>query len=139
VELLRGKAEGKEVALRTELEAQQTFMMGDREQLIQVFLNLVINALYFVPPGGWILLATRNAGNTLIVQVADTGPGISEQLRPRIFDPFFTRREGGIGLGLTVVQQLVQAHQGEIEIGESAQGGACFELRFNTYNEGNHI
>jgi len=139
VELLRGKAEGKEVALRTELEAQQTFLMGDREQLIQVFLNLVINALYFVPPGGWILLATRNAGNTLIVQVADTGPGISEQLRPRIFDPFFTRREGGIGLGLTVVQQLVQAHQGEIEIGESAQGGACFELRFNTYNEGNHI
>jgi signal transduction histidine kinase len=71
--------------------------------------------------------------------VADTGPGIPETLRQRIFDPFFTRREGGIGLGLTVVQQLVQAHQGEIEILETAQGGACFELRFDIYNEGDHI
>jgi signal transduction histidine kinase len=139
VELLSSKAEGKAVQLRKDLAAQQFFMMGDREQLIQVFLNLVINALYFVPAGGWILLATHNEGNGLITRVADTGPGIPEELRQRIFDPFFTRREGGIGLGLTVVQQLVQAHQGEIEILETAQGGACFELRFNTYDEGKHI
>ena len=139
VELLSSKAEGKEVELRRELTAAQSFMMGDREQLIQVFLNLVINALYFVPAGGWILLATRNQGNRLIVKVADTGPGIPEELRQRIFDPFFTRREGGIGLGLTVVQQLVQAHQGEIEILATPKGGACFELRFDTYNEGTHI
>ena len=139
VELLSGKAEGKEVELRRELKSQQSFMMGDREQLIQVFLNLVINALYFVPAGGWIQLATRNEDNTLIAEVADAGPGIPEQLRARIFDPFFTRREGGIGLGLTVVQQLVQAHQGDIKIGETPEGGACFELRFHIYNEGNHM
>ena len=133
VELLNGKAEGKEVELRRALNAHQSILMGDREQLIQVFLNLVINALYFVPAGGWILLATRNDGNGLIAEVADTGPGIPEEQRARIFDPFFTRREGGIGLGLTVVQQLVQAHHGEIRIGESSTGGACFEIRFQPY------
>ncbi len=138
-ELLSGKAQGREVQLRRELAAQHSFLMGDREQLIQVFLNLVINALYFVPAGGWILLATHNAGNTLIAQVADSGPGIPVNLRQRIFDPFFTRREGGIGLGLTVVQQLVQAHHGEIRITESSQGGACFEIRFQLYDESTNI
>lgn len=134
-ELLGGKAEGKEVELRRELNAQQSLLLGDREQLIQIFLNLVINALYFVPAGGWISLATRNQGKTLIAQVADTGPGIPADLRERIFDPFFTRREGGIGLGLTVVQQLVQAHHGDIQVTASPQGGACFEIRFPQLDE----
>ncbi|MEJ2553252.1 MAG: ATP-binding protein, partial [Gammaproteobacteria bacterium] len=55
--------------------------------------------------------------------------------RPRVFDPFFTRREGGIGLGLTIVQQIVQVHHGEIWVTESEWGGACFNIRFDADNK----
>jgi signal transduction histidine kinase len=137
LDLLSAKAEGKEVRLHQELTAEHSILVGDREQLIQVFLNLLLNALHFVPPGGRIDLTTSNKGRTLIARVADNGPGISADNRQRVFDPFFTRREGGIGLGLTIVQQIVQAHQGEIRAMESPLGGACFEIRFDIHDEDN--
>ena len=102
----------------------------DREQMMQVLLNLVLNAVAFAPRGGRVALVARHVGAQLRISVTDDGPGVPLQLRERIFDPFFTRREGGIGLGLTIVQQIVQAHGGEIRVGESAWGGAEFELLF---------
>jgi signal transduction histidine kinase len=137
LDLLISKAEGKGVQLQRDLRAQHPILICDREQFIQVFLNLVINALDFVPTGGRIAVATRNDGDSLTFSVADSGPGIPVELRQRVFDPFFTRREGGIGLGLTVVQQIVQVHHGEIWVTESQWGGACFNIRFDLNNEGN--
>jgi len=130
LDLLGTKVEQKNVELQQQLAAHDSLVVCDREQLIQVILNLVINALHFVPAGGHIMVATRNDGATIIVSVEDDGPGIPAELRPRVFDPFFTRREGGIGLGLTIVQQIVQVHHGEIWVNESRWGGACFNIRF---------
>lgn len=130
LDLLLSKAEGEAVELRREFLAQHAIIICDREQLIQVFLNLVINALHFVPKGGRIVAVTRNEGGSLVVSIEDNGPGIPAELRQRVFDPFFTRRAGGIGLGLTVVQQIVQAHHGEIQVTESPWGGASFNIRF---------
>ena len=135
LDLLASKAEGKDVQLQRELTAQNSLLVGDREQLTQVFLNLVINALHFVPAGGRIVVATRNDNGAIVATVADSGPGIPAELRQRVFDPFFTRREGGIGLGLTIVQQIVQVHHGEIWVTESPWGGACFNIRFDLRNE----
>ena len=98
---------------------------------MQVFLNLVLNALSFVGDGGRVGVSTHRDDEALWVSVADDGPGVPAELRQRIFDPFFSRREGGIGLGLTIVQQIVQAHGGEITVRESAWGGASFNLRFD--------
>jgi signal transduction histidine kinase len=56
------------------------------------------------------------------------------ELSERVFDPFFTRREGGIGLGLTIVQQIVQVHRGDIRVTNSPWGGACFLMRFDNYD-----
>jgi len=137
LDLLASRAEGRGVRLQRELTAQHSILVCDREQLIQVFLNLVINALHFVPAGGRIVIATRNDGGSIVVSVSDDGPGLPAELRPRVFDPFFTRREGGIGLGLTIVQQIVQVHHGEIRMTESPWGGACFTIRFDSYDEGN--
>jgi C4-dicarboxylate-specific signal transduction histidine kinase len=78
-----------------------------------------------------VQVATGRDASGLWITVADDGPGIPEALRHAIFDPFFSRREGGIGLGLTIVQQIVQVHGGEIEVGESAWGGASFTLLFH--------
>jgi len=137
LDLLLSKAEGKDVSLQRQLQARHSILVCDREQLIQVFLNLVINALHFVPTGGCITVATRNEQGSLIVSVADSGPGIPAELRQRVFDPFFTRREGGIGLGLTIVQQIVQVHHGEIWVTESEWGGASFNIRFDLDSEVN--
>lgn len=135
LDLLASKAQHKNVQLQRELAARNSVMVCDREQLIQIVLNLVINALHFVPDDGRIVVATHNEGRAIIVSVADDGPGIPAELRPRVFDPFFTRREGGIGLGLTIVQQIVQVHHGEIWVTESRWGGACFNIRFDLDNK----
>jgi signal transduction histidine kinase len=134
LDLLVARAEHKHIRLQRRLQAGNSILVCDREQLIQLVLNLVINALHFVPTKGRIVVATRNESESLIVSVADDGPGIPSELRPRVFDPFFTRRAGGIGLGLTVVQQIVQVHHGEIWVTESRWGGACFNIRFESGN-----
>jgi signal transduction histidine kinase len=129
LDLLAAQAWKKGVRLRTEYQVDAPVLLCDEEQLMQVFLNLVLNALQILPQGGEIVIRTRTEQDAFIVEVADNGPGISPENRQRVFDPFFTTREGGIGLGLTVVQQIVQAHGGTISLHSDELGGACFRVR----------
>jgi signal transduction histidine kinase len=96
--------------------------------MTQVMLNLVLNALQILPHGGQVEISTHEDAGKLVVGIADDGPGIPPQELARVFDPFFTKREGGVGLGLAVVQQIVAAHGGEIHAGRSALGGALFTI-----------
>jgi signal transduction histidine kinase len=130
LDLLAARADKKGIVLVREFAAADALLACDREQLQQVFLNLVLNALQLVLEGGRVGLRTADAGAELRIQVLDDGPGIPEELRRRVFDPFFSRREGGVGLGLTIVQQIVQVHHGEIRVEEGPWGGACFDIRF---------
>ena len=128
--LIEGKAGKSGINLERRLSASPSIVSCDREQMIQVFLNLVINAIQHVSEGGQILITSQNEndGAGISVQIEDNGPGISEPDRKRIFDPFFTQRKGGIGLGLTIVQQIVLAHGGRIGVSKSILGGACFTV-----------
>lgn len=128
--LLASRAEHAGVSLRTDLPEPPIVLDCDREQIMQVLLNLVLNALSFVSSGGTVAVSTHRDEDSVWVSVVDDGPGVPVELRERIFDPFFSRREGGIGLGLTIVQQIVHVHGGEISVGESAWGGAAFNIRF---------
>ncbi len=130
LDLLAARAENAGVSLRKDLPEPPIVLDCDREQIMQVLLNLLLNALSFVPHGGTIVVSTHRDEDSIWVSVADNGPGVPVELRERIFDPFFSRREGGIGLGLTIVQQIVHVHGGEISVGESAWGGAAFNIRF---------
>lgn len=130
LDLLASRAQTAGVTLSRDFEEPELVFSCDREQMMQVFLNLVLNALAFVAAGGRVAISTHRDRGALWVSVADDGPGVPPALRERIFDPFFSRREGGIGLGLTIVQQIVQVHGGEITVGESSWGGAAFNLRF---------
>ncbi|MHA6205972.1 sensor histidine kinase [Dyella soli] len=132
ISLLASRAEMAEVALSSRVGKGELVFNCDREQFMQVFLNLVLNALSFVGRGGRVEISARRDLDALRISVADDGPGVPEEMRRSIFDPFFSRREGGIGLGLTIVQQIVQVHGGDITVGESAWGGASFNLRFDT-------
>lgn len=130
--LLESKAQKGGVHLERRLEADDPIVDCDREQIVQVLLNLVLNALHFVPENGRVEVSTQRRDGALWISVDDDGPGVAPEIRARIFDPFFSRREGGIGLGLTVVQQIVQVHGGDIEVTASRWGGASFDMHFDS-------
>lgn len=110
-------------------------ILGDEDRLIQVFHNLVRNAIEAMPGGGRLTLTTRLSLNPLFakvdlgrgirsmveVQVIDEGQGIPEASRPKIFDPFFTTKERGLGLGLSLCHRILEEHKGAIQV-ESAPG-----------------
>lgn len=134
--LVERRAAKKDVRLETAPPPSAAMLSCDREQLMQVFLNLLINAVQHAPRGGSVGVAVHREADTLLVHVDDDGPGVPAALRARVFDPFFTQREGGIGLGLAVVQQIVQAHGGDITVSESPRGGARFTVRLPENAEG---
>jgi len=101
---------------------------GDREQLAQVIVNLVMNARDAMPGGGEIAVAAHHA-EELVVSVHDSGDGIDPAVRERIFDPLFTTKKSGTGLGLAVAQQIVLRHHGEIRVESEAGAGTTFEVR----------
>ena len=127
-DLLTAQADKKNIRIGLKLAAPHAVIELDAEQITQALLNLLLNALQILPQGGEIEISTRKNGDTIVVEIADDGPGIPPQELTRVFDPFFTKREGGVGLGLAVVQQIIDAHGGEIWAGKSPQGGALFTL-----------
>ena len=129
VSLVAAKAEKGGVGIELHAAAQDPILACDRDLMIQVFLNLLINAIQHVPRGGRIRMSTADAGGALQVLVDDDGPGVPDRDAERLFDPFFTRREGGVGLGLTITRQIVEAHRGVIGVSRGALGGACFTIK----------
>lgn len=96
----------------------------------QVMWNLMLNAAQAIPERGTVRLSARRDGADLLISVADSGVGIPPEAQRRLFDPFFTTRNGGTGLGLSTVHRIVTAHSGTIRV-ESAPGqGATFIMRF---------
>ena len=97
----------------------------------QVFLNLLLNAQDAMPDGGSVTLRARRFSNTeVVLELADEGQGIHPDAVDKIFDPFYTSKDTGTGLGLSLVQQVISSHGGRVEV-ESALGrGSVFRLYF---------
>lgn len=129
VGLLTAQADTLGVALAARCGDAPLVFDCDAEQMTQVLLNLILNGLQILPRGGRVDVGARLDGSTLVIEIADDGPGIEPEARARLFDAFYFRREGGIGLGLAVVQTIVQAHGGAVEATDSAWGGALFRIR----------
>jgi signal transduction histidine kinase len=109
----------------------------NRQELQQVLLNLIINAIQVMPEGGRLVLRTRDwvqegTACGVVLEVSDTGPGLPEQVREQLFRPFFTTRSDGNGLGLWISQGLVERYGGGIEAGNAERGGAVFTVRLLT-------
>jgi signal transduction histidine kinase len=99
-------------------------IMGDADMLYQVFLNLLMNAMQAMPSGGRIAIGFETRDTGLRLQISDQGEGIPEEILEKIWDPFFTTKEKGTGLGLGVVQKIIETHQGRIRIANREGGGA---------------
>ena len=122
--LLAGHSvQGGGVTIRRDWQARQAVRIGAPE-LQQVLLNLIVNALQALAGHGRLWLATADEQDRVVLVVADDGPGIEARHLPRVFDPFFTTRTSGTGLGLAVSFAIVRRHGGEITIG-TRPGGGC--------------
>jgi two-component system, sporulation sensor kinase E len=103
--------------------------MADPEQLTQAFLNLILNAMQSMPNGGQIEIRTKLIGTDKItVEIADNGTGISKDKISKIFDPFYTTKESGSGLGLAVTQKIILDHHGKIEVESEVGKGTEFRV-----------
>jgi signal transduction histidine kinase len=106
---------------------------GSPNRLVQVLLNLLLNANQALAgrTDARVVAESAREGRSVVVQVRDNGPGVPEEHRHRVFDPFFTTRPPGegTGLGLSIAFDIVREHAGELEIGAAPEGGACFTIR----------
>lgn len=126
------------VQVRLELSEELPEILGDENELQQVFLNLILNAQDAMPRGGWLTIQTRAQGEEVLATVSDTGQGIGKEEIKRIYDPFFTtKRTGatGTGLGLSITYGIVQEHSGQIHVESSLGKGTSFQLRFPVYQQ----
>jgi len=140
-------AEFAQVRVHRDYDTSLPDIQGDKEQLIQAILNIARNAAQAMHGDGDIIFRTRAQRQVTLakqrhrlaleIQIVDTGPGIPEDIRDRIFYPLVTGRDGGSGLGLTLAQSFVQQHQGSIEV-DSRPGHTSFTLLLPIKGGGRH-
>ncbi|MBP1684668.1 MAG: signal transduction histidine kinase, nitrogen specific, NtrB [Deltaproteobacteria bacterium] len=130
------QARQKGITLRQALDADQPPARCDPVQIYQVALNLIVNALQMLPAGGEITVSTLPLHHGRVsFEVSDNGAGIAPEMQERIFTPFFTMREGGTGLGLALVQRIVQAHQGAVTVESAIGHGTTFRVELPAVQE----
>jgi signal transduction histidine kinase len=110
---------------------------GISDQLRQVVLNLFLNAVEVMRPGGHLTVQTRNLfeQDEVYFSVKDSGPGIEAEILPKIFDAFITSKHTGTGLGLTITHDILEQHRGRISAANDPQGGAIFHVWLPMYKE----
>ncbi len=118
----------REIEVRSDLPSSLPAIYAVSGQIQQVFINLILNSLDAMPAGGEFRVGARAIESGVEITFEDTGPGIPESRRNDIFEPFFSTKEGGTGLGLTVSYNIVTAHGGTLDLLIGRQSGACFRL-----------
>jgi len=127
--LLEPEARRRGILLTKDLQGEPS-LWCDPQEITDLLVHLVLNALQATPSGGRVEVHVKTSVDQAEVEVHDSGPGIPESLRQQVFDPFFTSKPEGTGLGLYLVQQIALSHGGEVVPGESPLGGARFTVRF---------
>lgn len=128
--ILSPQAVKKEVSLKTELEKNLPRIKTDPSQLKQAFINLILNSLEAIEDKGEITISAHQDKNRLKIVFQDNGKGMSEETKSKIFTPFFSTKEGGTGLGLGIVERIIQNHKGEIKVESTLRKGTIFTLSF---------
>lgn len=127
VSLVTHNAQQRGIQLRSGIPADLP-VVCDAQQIQQALLNIVLNALQATPAGGTVLLSAAKQDEWVFLQVKDEGEGVGETDLKRIFDPFYTTKEGGTGLGLAVSYQILLQHRGRILVERNADSGMTFTL-----------
>ena len=132
IKVLQGDITARRIALNVELSAGLPLVLGDRVQLQQVALNLLINAFEALEhenrSAARVTLRTSAADGLVIVSVVDGGVGLTDEQLPRMFEPFYTTKPGGMGLGLAICQTIMNAHDGTVGVERNAGKGTTFSF-----------
>jgi len=124
------KIEAQKIEVVKRFTSKPSLINLDKEQMERAFLNLVINAIEAIPKkrGGKLTIATGYEGDFLVVKIQDTGKGIPEEDIMKVFDPFFSSKSSGVGLGLTICYGIIASHGGIIEVESMLRKGAIFTI-----------
>ena len=133
LELLRPELDNRDLIVKTRLARQLTTTPIDPTQMQQVLVNLVKNAMHAMTKGGTLTLQTGESADGVWMSITDTGGGIPQEQINRIFEPFYTTKKTGTGLGLMIVQRIVRAHGGRIELESHVGRGTTFRIRLPLY------
>jgi PAS domain S-box-containing protein len=136
IDVVSPTAAAKGITVLTKIETDQPWLMGDADRIQQVVWNLLSNAIKFTNSGGTVTLGIKRADAVISLRVEDTGRGISPEFLPQVFerfrqaDPSSSRRHGGLGLGLSLVRQLVELHGGQVSVTSVEGEGSVFTATF---------
>jgi C4-dicarboxylate-specific signal transduction histidine kinase len=138
--LVRDDLRSHRIRVETDSSSRLPQVMGDRVQLQQVLLNLITNAIdsMAVEDGPRVLSVSSEVhdGDKVMVSVADTGAGIGSQDIQRVFNPLFTTKAGGMGLGLSICRSIIEGHHGKLEVVPNTPRGAVFQIALHAHIAG---
>ncbi len=137
--LLKPQARQQSVEVRTSIPNEPLLSTGHRDRIKQALLNVAINALEVMPVGGVLELNLRGTFEHVVLAIRDTGPGIPEEIRDRIFSMHFTTKETGTGIGLYVSRSIIDGEGGTLELVESGEGGTMFEVTITRGSSGPRV
>ena len=126
--LVESDAKGSNVQINVVHSPDLQTVSADRNYLKQVLLNLILNGLQAMPDGGTLTLEASTSRNDLLLTVTDTGVGISPEILPRIFEPYFTTKDKGSGLGLAIARRIVEEHGGTLTVESKTSQGSRFQM-----------
>ncbi len=131
LEMFQERMTHSRITVEKTIEADIPSIHVDRDQLVQVLINLLMNSLHAMPEGGRIRLSLDRENNYVRFGVSDTGHGMPEEIRSKVFEPFFTTKDfgKGTGLGLTVVKGIIEEHSGTIAVESAVDKGTTFWIR----------
>jgi len=118
----------RQIDVKTNLPETLPAIYAVSSQIQQIFINLILNAFDAMPGGGSLTIEASAVDDGIEMLFEDSGPGIPEEQRNNIFEPFYSTKDGGTGLGLTVSYNIVTAHGGTLDLVDGHESGACFRL-----------
>jgi PAS domain S-box-containing protein len=139
LEFVRYELEQNDIELEADLQDDLPKVQLDEKYFKQAVMNIVKNGLAAMPEGGTLTVKTRCRGDNVELVIRDTGEGMPEDVREKIFEPYFTTRDFGSGIGLTLVYKVVKEHMGEISVQSEEGKGSRFILTFPVPQREQHL
>lgn len=125
---LKPEIKHSKIKIVSDLDQKLPVFLIDPDRIQQVFINIIINAIHAMPNGGTLKIKTEGKEKLCVIHFQDTGIGIPNEIIPRIFDAYYTTKQEGSGLGLMIVQQIIQEHGGRVEVKSKVKQGTTFTI-----------
>ena len=129
LELVQQQAQEQGISIVSDLDPSLGIVYGDEDQIKQVMLNIILNAFASMPAGGTVDIISHREYEKIFIRIKDTGVGIPEKIRNKVFDLYFTTKKDGGGVGLAVCQNIIKAHDGRIEFDSVEGEGTVFTIQ----------